>query len=390
MKKLLVPCVLLLLLSCKPDQEYSTLKTYFTTHNLPAAVIGSVDEKGIVSFQAFGPSVWGGKDTVNADHIFRIFSMTKAIASVAAMQLVEKGLLTLDEPLNKLMPEMDSIPVFDEQGNLSYRHDTITLKHLLTHTSGFGYKFAAAKLAAFHPEKWIYKDDPRLFKPGTAWKYGTGLDWVGKVIEKVSGKDLETYLRENVTGPLKMNSTWFNVPAGLSDRIVSWGQRDSTGHFTEYPRVPQKPVTEYSAGGGLFGSPNDYLRFLRCLLNKGELDGVRILRKETVELMVQDHLPKEVHLEFEKSDALPDSVLGGFADPADRFGLAGAIEANPDEKVRPAGAVYWAGAANSYFTLDVNHGVAVVYFTNFFPFNDKQSFDFYKVYEGEVYKAVKK
>src|SRR5258708_7605070 len=228
MSNRLFPLVLLLLLGCKQDQDTTDLrlKAYFNSHTIPAAFMGGVDEKGNVTFHAFGPSVWGGKDTITADHIFRIFSMTKAIASVAAMQLVEKGLITLDEPLNKLMPAMDSIPVFDDQGNLSHRHDTITLKHLLTHTSGFGYKFISSKLKGFKPEKWIYKDDPRLFKPGTSWQYGTSTDWVGRVIEKISGKDLETYIRENVTGPLKMNSTWFNVPASLSDKIVSWGMRD--------------------------------------------------------------------------------------------------------------------------------------------------------------------
>lgn len=390
MKRFVYFIALAVIVSCKQKQDpaQQILQDYFKSHQLPAAIMGSVDKNGKMSMVAFGPSTWGGTDTLTGDHIFRIFSMTKAIASVGVMQLVEKGVLKLDEPLNKLMPEMDSIPVFDEQGKLTDRHDTITLQHLLTHTSGFGYKFTSSKLAAFHPDKWKFRDDPRLFKSGTAWNYGTSTDWVGKVIEKVSGKDLETYLREYVTGPLKMNSTWFNVPAELQSKIVSWGMRDSTGGFREYPRVPDKPATEFSAGGGLFGSPNDYLRFLRCLLNGGELDGVRIIKPETLAMMLQDHLPPSVHLHFEGSQRR-DSLRGSFSDTLDRYGLAWAIEANPAEKIRPMSAVYWAGAANSYYTLDVNNNIAIVYFTNFFPFNDKQSFDFYKLFEKQTYDRLK-
>ncbi len=377
MKKLLL---LFVFLSCSQQKE-SPLQSYFSTHNIPAAFMSSVDKGGKISSYAFGPSRWGGKDTVNGDNIFRIYSMTKAIASVGVMQLVEKGLLTLDAPLNSLMPEMDSIPVFDG-ATLSYRHDTITLRHLLTHTSGFGYRFTSAKLAAFHPEKWIYKDDPRLFKSGRGWHYGTSTDWVGRVIEKVSGKDLETYLRDHVTGPLGMTSTWFNVPANLQDNIVTIGTRDTTGHFTEYPRVPDKPVTEFSAGGGLFGSPNDYLRFLRCMLNKGELEGVRVLKAETVSLMLKDNLPKDVSLHYE--------ISGGLADSTDRWGLAWALEANPAEKIRPAGTAYWAGAANSFYTLDVENGIAVVYFSNFFPMNDSEAYELYRLMEGEAYERSKR
>ena len=367
MKRLLV--VVLILTGCGTS-EPPQLKAFFTSHNIPSAIMGSTDKSGKITWNAYGSSIWGGKETVSPDNIYRIYSMTKAIASVGAMQLVEKGQLSLDAPLNQLMPEMDSIPVF--QGDeLVHMHDTITLRHLLTHTAGFGYTFTSSKLAAFHPDKWPYRDYPRLFKSGTSWLYGTSTDWVGRLIEKVSGKDLETYLRENVTGPLKMNSTWFNVPEELQGRIVSFGQRDSTNGFKELPRIPEKPATFFSAGGGLFSSPADYMRFLRCIMNKGELDGVRILKAETVEMMLQDQLPENIKLQF--------------ADSTDRWGLAWAIEANPDEKIRPKGSVYWGGAANSYYTVDVAGGKAAVYFSNFFPLQDKEAVGFYEEYLKVVF-----
>lgn len=388
-----ITLLVLLIISCNRDTNRSTdlkLKAYFDAGTIPAAIMGNTDDKGNAAFFAYGPAVWGGKDTVSPDGIFRIYSMTKAIASVAAMQLVEQGRIGLDEPLNGLMPEMAAIPILDDQGNLSPSDEPVTLKQLLTHTSGFAYDFTSPKLAEFKSAKWKYADLPRIFRPGTSWNYGTSTDWVGKVIEKISGEDLETYLREHVTGPLKMNSTWFNVPAELSGKIVSWGNRDSTGRIVEYPRLPKEPVAKFSAGGGLYGSPNDYLRFLRCMLNYGELEGVRILKKETVELMLKDQLPTQVQLNTGGPENRQDSLGGAFGDNADRWGLAWAIEANKKEKARPLGAVYWAGAANSYYTLDVPNKIAIVYFTQFFPFNDKESFEFYRLFEREVYASVKR
>ncbi len=149
--------------------------------------------------------------------------MTKAIASVAALQLVEKGLIGLDDPLDDLMPEMTSIPILTTNGDLVTANKPITLRHLLTHTAGFGYAFRDYRLQSFDKSEWKYEDFPRLFEAGERWQYGTNTDWVGKIIEKFSGEDLETYLRKNVTGPLKMNSTWFNVPENLKKNIVSWG-----------------------------------------------------------------------------------------------------------------------------------------------------------------------
>ena len=237
MKKLLLSSIITLIFAgCKTDNkeiieqmEPSQLNAYFQNSTLPAAIMGSVTRDGKIDWRAFGPSVWDGTDTISENNIFRIYSMTKAIASVAALQLVELGHLGLDDPLNDLMPEMTSIPILKEDGVLYNSEASITLRHLLSHTSGFGYDFTSVRLENFKPESWEYEDKPRLFEPGARWRYGTSTDWVGKVIEKVSGLDLETYLRQNITGPLEMNSTWFNVPADLSPKIVSWGTRDSTG-----------------------------------------------------------------------------------------------------------------------------------------------------------------
>ena len=339
--------------------------------------MGNTTKEGKMEWHAFGPSVWNTKDTISEKNIFRIFSMTKAVTSVAALQLVEQGFLGLDDTLNELMPEMASIPILREGGELYTSRAPITLRQLLTHTAGFGYSFNSARLANFNPENWKYEDKPRLFEPGTNWFYGTNTFWVGKIIEKVSGKDLETYLRRNITGPLAMDDTWFNVPDHLKSKIVSWGTRDSTG-FKENLRIPKKPVTVYRGDGGLFSSPQDYLTFLNCLLNDVKYDGGQILKPETVSMMFTDQLPANLNLNFE-------GEVERFRDDSDRFGLAWAIENSGDEIVREKGSAYWAGIANSYYTIDKKNGIAIVYFTQFLPFNDKESYDFYRLFEKEVY-----
>ena len=395
MKKLLLSILIVSILAgCKTGENESqnvidsaTLDAYFQKSDLPAAIMGYCTQDGQMEWKAFGPSIWGETDTINENNIFRIFSMTKAIASVAVLQLVEQDLIDLDEPLDELMPEMTSIPILSKNGELIAAKKAITLRSLLTHTAGFGYNFSDQRLQEFDRTGWEYEDLPRLFESGEQWNYGTNLDWVGKIIEKISGQDLETYLRKNVTGPLKMNSTWFNVPEELKENIVSWGARDSTS-FQEYPRIPNKPVSSFSAGGGLFGSAKDYLTFLKCILNDGKYDGGQLLKPETVESLFKNQLPIGLNIEHNiPKDGLPNTEQ--YSDEADTYGLAWAIENNKNELLRSKGSGYWSGIANSYYSIDPKKGVAIVYFTQFFPFKDKETYDFYRLFEKEVYSSLK-
>ncbi len=384
----------LLVLGCqqnKTKSSDSTLKTYFNSSSIPAAVMGTIDVNGKTTWHRYGPSIWEDSTTyVTEDHIFRIHSMTKAITSVAALQLVEKGLIGLDDPLNELMPEMIAIPILDEDGNLIHSDDIITLRQLLTHTSGFGKNLFSSRLYNFNPENWPYEVLPRLFQPGISFAYGDGLDWAGKVVEKISKQDLRSYFREHITGPLRMNSTWYNVPKDLSENIVTLGGRDSLGVINAWARIPQKPNTVYKGASGLFGSPSDYLKFLKCILNYGKYDGGQLLKRETVELMLKDNLPKEIRPQidqFENGGFI--GYTGGQFDlmKNDGWGFGWFIELDEND-VRPVNSAYWAGAANSYYTLDVENKVAIVYFSNYFPGNDKEGYDFYKLFEKEVYTEI--
>lgn len=185
----------------------------------------------------------------------------------------------------------------------------------------------------------------------------------------------------------QMKSTWFNVPDNLKENIVSWGVRDSTG-FKENPRIPAEVVTQYSGDGGLFSSPKDYLTFLNCIMNEGKYDSGQILKPETVEMMFKNQLER-FSLTFDIPESRLIDKLGLFPDESDTYGLAWAIENSEYELVRNKGAVYWAGIANSNYTLDKDKGVADAYFTQFLPFNDKVSYDFYRLFEKEVYTSLK-
>jgi CubicO group peptidase (beta-lactamase class C family) len=381
MKKLLLSFLIIFnFAACKTAKQDSKividplpLTTYFKNSDLPAALMGYSTKEGKTEWFAFGPSVWGGKDTINENNIFRIYSMTKAIASVAALQLVDKGLIDLDAPLDELMPEMTVIPILNENGVLVEAKKSINLRQLLTHTAGFSYSFMDQNLQKFDKTDWEYEDLPRVFEAGESWKYGTSLDWVGKIIEKVSGENLEDYLRKNVTGPLKMNSTWFNVPENLKENIVSWGTRNAQ-EFQEYQRLPAAPVALYSAGGGLFGSPKDYLTFLDCIMNNGKFEGGQLLKPETVAMMFTNQLPNNLTINGEELDT---------------HSLAWAIENSEDEVIRSKGSVYWSGLANTYYSLDQEKEVTIVYFTNFFPFGEKETNNFYKLFQREVYNSLK-
>ncbi len=396
MKKLLFIIIFIsTLVGCQTNKKEikkeiipSQLSAYFENSGLPAALMGNVKKDGTMEWRAFGPSVWGETDTINENNIFRIYSMTKAITAVAALQLVERGLIGLDEPLNELMPEMIAVPLIKENGELEKSIQPITLRQLLTHTSGFGYNHFSKRLNKYKASNFDISGMRRLFEPGEKWQYGVSMDWTGWLIEKISGQNLEDYIRMNIAEPLQMSSTWFNVPKELEFKIVSQGIRDSIS-ITELPRIPEGLEKVYFGGHGLYSSPKDYAKFLYCILNDGMYENGRILKPETITMLFQNQLPNNLTLSYDVPENHPlVSKSGDFPDNLDKHSFAWAIENNDDELVRPKGVGYWAGFMNSYYTIDKANGIAIVYFTQILPFNDKESFDFFRLYEKEVYAEI--
>ncbi len=359
---------------------FKELEPAWEQSGIKGMVFGFVTASGQRYTQPFGRAIWSEEGEVTPDHIFRMASMTKAITSVAVLQLVEQGLIGLDEPVNLYLPEIDLIPILRSNRQLVEARRPITLRHLLTHTSGFGYSFMNERLAGFEqPEDWPHRDLPRLTEAGNVWIYGTSTDWVGRLVEDISGLNLEDYLRQNITGPLQMNRTWFDVPDSLKSFIVSVGTRVAPDKpdFIESPqRISALPVVQFSGGGGLFSTMNDYLNFLECILNGGEWNGVRILKEETVILMFEDQLP---------------ALLGPERNPVDPSagerrgqGLAWGIQTVDNDFGRKAGSAYWSGILNAYYSIDINTGIAVVVMANYMPFLDPGVLDLYKKFEAMV------
>ncbi len=377
---------------------FEAIESAYNQTEIPAGVFGYVLKDGKTETMSLGPAIWGQEEKVTADHIFRIASMTKAITSVAAMQLVEQGVIGLDDPLNDLMPEMVTIPILTEDGQLLECDDIITLRHLLTHTSGFGYGFIEERLQNFNKEGWQFADLPRMEKPGVVWRYGTSTGWAGKVVEKLSGKSLEDYFRDHITGPLGMHATWFNVPDDLQHLIVSYGTRTDSG-FLEYTRIPTRKVTSYSGGGGLFSSPNDYLKFIHCILNDGAYDGGYILRAETVQQLFNDELSVALMpaADLPEQEPNPEEVQYFYKD--DRHGLSWGLAKGSSFRYLEhepeilsgdyrKGLGFWGGAYNTHFSIHPKFGYGIVAFHQFVPYGDEEVYRLYFMLEQEVHKAV--
>jgi methyl acetate hydrolase len=271
---------------------------------VPGVVAVAANDAGIVYEAAFGKRDIGKSDPMTLDTVFWIASMTKAITCTAAMQLVETGKLALDEPIGKLLPELASRQVLDEdrsQGGTRLRPPkrSITLRQLMTHTAGFAYNMWNAKLATYMENAEIpgiitcsnkALSIPLSSDPGERWEYGISIDFVGKAVEAASGKRLDAYFKDHIFTPLGMRDTAFKLGESQRSRLVAMHARAADGSLAPIPfEVPQDPEF-HMGGGGLYGTARDYIAFIRMLLNGGTLEGNRVLRPETVATMAQNHI----------------------------------------------------------------------------------------------------
>ena len=365
--------------------------------DVPGVVALVTDRKGVVYQGAFGVADVATGRALAADALFRIASMTKPVTSTAAMQLIEQGKLALEDPVEKYLPEMAKLPVFDsfdaKTGNyhLHISSKPITVRHVLTHTSGLGYPFTSAILRDFKPRAGeTYPDGPLLFEPGEKWWYGTSTDIVGRLVEKLSGQKLEDYFRQHILAPLGMNDTSYNVPQDKAVRLVAQQQRDGErmdGAIVKQPTQPGLTIARPIGGGGLASTASDYGRFMRMLLNGGELDGKRVLKAETVALMGQNHIGAVSVPAL--AVALPRSRDFTFvADGRDKFGLGFLITTDHVPGKRSAGSLSWGGINNTYFWVDQSRGIAGVILLQYLPFADPTALAVHDAFERAAYQLA--
>ena len=366
---------------------------------VPGVVALAADDEGVIYEGAFGKREVGQGPAMTVDTVFWIASMTKAVTSVAAMQLVEQGRLDLDEPLGRRLPELASPRVlegFDPDGapRLRPARRPITLRHLLTHTAGFVYDIWNADMLRYAQHAGLpgiieCKDAtlgaPLVFDPGERWDYGINIDWVGKAVEQVSGQSLEAYLREHIFAPLGMADSGFVLRPDQRARLASMHVRQPDGSLQAVPfEVPQEPEF-FMGGGGLYSTGRDYLVFLRMLLQDGRLNGAQILRPETVAEMAKNQIG-------ELTVGPLKSVVPGSSNDAEFFpgmvkkwGLGYMICTEQAPTGRSGGSLAWAGLANTYYWLDPTRRLCGVILTQILPFADPTVLRLFEQFESAIY-----
>ena len=366
--------------------------------DVPGLVVMAATRDRILYQGVFGKAEVGRERPMTADALFRIASMTKAVTSVAAMQLYEQGRFALDDPAEKYLPELAHLMVFESFDNATGGYTVrpaakkVTIRHLFTHTSGLAYGFTSPIDRDFKPrdgEK--YEAGPLLFEPGTQWIYGTSVDWVGRLVEKLSGKNLEEYFRERIFTPLGMSDTFYNVPDTKQARLVTVHRRQdgrADAPLTEQPNQPQRPATTFNGGGGLSSTASDYIRFERMILNGGALEGARILSADTVALMSRNQIG-DVGVRALKTAQPGLSMDFTFIDDGkDRWGLGFLITTRHVAGKRSAGSLSWGGINNTYFWIDPARGIAGVVMMQFLPFADTKALAIYDTFERGVYQLA--
>ena len=360
-----------------------------------AAMVASSDK--ILYSGAFGKRDSASGIAVQPDSIFAIASMTKAITSVAAMQLVERGKLKLDEPVARHLPQLAKLDVlegFDPAGKPVLRPATkaITLRHLLTHTSGFAYPnwceemFKYIQATGPLPAGVVAPLIPLAFEPGTRWQYGYSADWTGKLVEAVSGLSLEEYFQRNILQPLGMNDTTFIFPPEKFDRLVSRWQRQNGGPLQEVARaLPPKPIA-FNGGGGLTSTAPDYIRFMQMILRYGR-SGARdeILTAKSVEMMSVNQIGGLGAGKLKSFQPNVSADVDVHPGEIDKWGLGFLINQVAYPGGRSAGSLAWAGINNTFYWIDPPRGICAVIMMQFLPFVDKEAVGLLGDFERAVY-----
>lgn len=359
-------------------------------------------QRGLVYEGASGHANPQTGTAMTPDTVFWLLSMTKAITATACMQLVEQGRLRLDQPAGEILRELKSPQVldgFDAAGQPKLRpaRNTITVRHLLTHTSGFTYSIWSENVSRY--EKVTGMPDigysmngafkaPLEFEPGERWQYGIGMDWVGKLVEAVTDQSLEVYFREHIFAPLGMSNSGFLISGAQKQRVATMHNRQPDGSLDPAPfEINQRPEF-FMGGGGAFSTPRDYMALLQMLVNGGTYRGERILRADTVAAMFRNQIGDLQVTEMKTAQPAWSNSFDQFPGTPHKWGLSFDINTQPGPHGRSAGSISWAGLLNSYFWVDPVRKVAGTLFTQILPFYDPRVVDLYGQFEQGLYHGL--
>ena len=373
------------------------LKRATDAGDVPGVVASVGDRNGTLYEGSAGVRSLTSGAPMTSDTVFWIASMTKAVTATCAMQLIERGKLALDAPVANLLPELGRVQVldgFDDNGEAKLRAPkrAITLRHLLTHTSGFSYNMWSQDMKRYQALKKIPNvgsglntslTTPLLFDPGDRWEYGISIDWVGKAVEQASGMKLGQYMKTHIFDPLAMHDTGFKLGDSQSARRASVHVRKPEGLVATSMVVEQNPEFE-GGGGGLYSTVTDYMKFARMILNGGTLNGARVLSTDTVATMSKNAMgPTRCGV---MTSADPGSSNDVNFTQGMEWGLSFMINAQKLATGRSPGSLAWAGLANSYYWIDPTKGMTGVLATQVLPFADAKALKLFQDFETEVYR----
>lgn len=334
----------------------------------------------IADWQAYGYRDVAAKLPMEKDSIFHVWSMTKTVTSVAAMMLVEEAKLKLDDPVEKYIPEFKTIKVFRggtaDDPDLGKPARKMTIKHLLTHTSGFQYGWGDGPIDELYKRAKIFREStlkefaskaarlPLRANPGDEYEYGISIDVLGYVVEAASGMPFDRFVKTRILDPLKMRDTFFVVPQEKRGRVAkTYTTKD--GKLVEQKREDFEDTAVPFGGMGLYSTIGDYARFAQMLLNGGEFDGVRLLGRKTVELMMTNHL-----------NHMAKQTIG--ENGAEGFGLGGSVRIDlaKGNSLGSVGEYGWGGAASTYYRIDPKERTVALLFMQYMPYDSDTLRDF--------------
>jgi methyl acetate hydrolase len=369
---------------------------------IPGVVAMAATGKEVIYQGAFGKRDLSRDDPMTADSVFWIASMTKAITAAGAMQLVEQGKLSLDEPIGKVLPDLAAPQVlegFDANGEPKLRpaRKPITLRHLMTHTAGFAYNMWNGDLLQYLektglPAVTTCKNDalktPLSSDPGTRWEYGTNIDFVGKAVEAASGKRLDAFLRDHLFTPLGMSDTGFKIGESQRKRLVGMHARGEDGSLAPMPFELEQEPEFHMGGGGLYGTAGDYIRFTQMILNKGKGNGNQVLKPETVALMGENHIGELNMTRMNSAIGWATNDVDLYPDMVKKWGLSFLINTARTPEGRSPGSLAWAGLANTYYWIDPARDIAGVILMQLLPFADHKCLEAFAGFEKGVYAGL--
>jgi methyl acetate hydrolase len=369
---------------------------------IPGVVAIAANSNGVIYQGAFGKRDLSKDDAMTPDSVFWIASMTKAITTAAAMQLVEQGKLSLDAPIGKVLPDLAAPQVlegFDANGEPKLRpaQKEITLRHLMTHTAGYCYNMWNGDMVQYLektglPAVTSCKNDalklPLMTEPGTRWEYGINIDFVGKAVEAVTDKRLDGYLRDHLFAPLGMTDTAFKIGPSQRQRLVAMHGRGPDGSLAPIPFELEQDPEFHMGGGGLYGTAGDYIKFTQMILNKGKGNGNQVLKPETVAMMGQNHIGDLAMTRMISAVGFATNDVDLYPDMVKKWGLGFMINTARTFEGRSAGSLAWAGLANTYYWIDPARDVTGVILMQVLPFADDQCLEAFAGFERGVYAGL--